>query len=105
VSGANQLVWLELHYLRGKQMSNPDLLSRISINPNICVGKPCIRGHRIWVSLILDYLAAGETIEGLLEAYPSLDRADVLACIAYGVEPITKKARDDPHLTVPYRDY
>ncbi|KGF74053.1 hypothetical protein DO97_00660 [Neosynechococcus sphagnicola sy1] len=67
-------------------MSNSDLLFRISSDPNICFGKPCIHGHRIWVSLILDYLAAGETIEGVLEAYPSLDRADVLACIAYGAE-------------------
>jgi uncharacterized protein (DUF433 family) len=37
-------------------MSSSQLLSRISVNPNICVGKPCIKGHRIWVSLILDFL-------------------------------------------------
>jgi uncharacterized protein (DUF433 family) len=67
-------------------MTNIDLLSRISIDPNICFGKPCIRGHRIWVALILDYLAAGETVEGLLEAYPSIEREDILACIAYGAE-------------------
>lgn len=63
-----------------------DLLSRISIDPNICFGTPCIRGHRIWVSMILDYLAGGETIEGILEAYPSIEREDILACIAYGAE-------------------
>ncbi len=67
-------------------MSNNDLLSRISIDPNICFGKPCIRGHRIWVSLILDYLASGMTVEEVLEAYPSIEREDVLACIAYGAE-------------------
>lgn len=67
-------------------MTKENLLSRISINPNICFGKPCIRGHRIWVSLILDYLAGGETIEEILEAYPSIEREDVLACIAYGAE-------------------
>ncbi len=67
-------------------MSSTDLLSRISIDPNICFGKPCIKGHRIWVALILDYLAAGETIEGVLEAYPSIQREDVLACMAYGAE-------------------
>lgn len=67
-------------------MSSNRLLSRISIDPNISFGKPCIKGHRIWVSLILDYLAAGETIEGLLEAYPSIEREDILACIAYGAE-------------------
>jgi uncharacterized protein (DUF433 family) len=67
-------------------MNSTDLLSRISIDPNICFGKPCIKGHRIWVALILDYLAVGETIEGVLEAYPSIQREDVLACIAYGAE-------------------
>ena len=63
-----------------------NLLSRIAIDPNICSGKPCIKGHRIWVSLILDLLAAGKTIEEILCAYPSIVREDVLACIAYGAE-------------------
>lgn len=67
-------------------MINDNLLSRISIDPNICFGKPCIRGHRIWVSLILDFLAGGATVEEVLEAYPSIEREDVLACIAYGAE-------------------
>ena len=62
---------------------NP-LLNRISVNPNICFGKPCIRGTRIWVSLILDFIAAGDTIDDILEAYPHITRADVLACVAYG---------------------
>ncbi|MEZ6233057.1 MAG: DUF433 domain-containing protein [Phycisphaerales bacterium] len=63
-----------------------ELLDRITITPNVCFGKPCIRGTRIWVSLILDMLAAGDTIEMLLEAYPHLKRDDILACIAYGAE-------------------
>jgi uncharacterized protein (DUF433 family) len=67
-------------------MSNENLLSRIVIEPNICSGKPCIKGHRIWVSLILDLLAAGETPEEILQAYPSISREDILACIAYGAE-------------------
>jgi uncharacterized protein (DUF433 family) len=67
-------------------MTRDNLLSRISIDPNICFGKPCIRGHRIWVSLILDVLAGGATIEELLEEYPSIEREDILACIAYGSE-------------------
>jgi uncharacterized protein (DUF433 family) len=65
-------------------MTHDELLSRISIDPNICFGKPCIRGHRIWVELILAALASGESLEGLLEAYPSIQREDILACIAYG---------------------
>lgn len=64
---------------------NP-LLSRISADPNVCFGKPCIRGTRIWVSLLLDFLAAGATIEEILEDYPQLRRDDVLAAVAYGAE-------------------
>ncbi len=67
-------------------MDKDKLLARISIDPNICFGKPCIRGHRIWVSLILDQLAAGGTIREILDDYPGLEEADVLACIAYGAE-------------------
>ena len=67
-------------------MDRKDLLSRISINPQICFGKPCVRGHRIWVSLILDLLADGQTVQEILEDYPGLDEADVQACIAYGAE-------------------
>ena len=67
-------------------MKNQELLARIRVNPSICFGKPTIRGHRIWVSLILDFLASGMTIEEILEDYPDLEREDVLACIAYGAE-------------------
>lgn len=67
-------------------MTRDDLLSRISIDPNICFGKPRIRGHRIPVYLILDLLASGETIEEILQEYPSIEREDVLACLAYGAE-------------------
>ena len=67
-------------------MIRDELLSRIVIDPNICFGKPTIRGHRIWVSLVLDFLASGMTIDEILDDYPGLERADVLACIAYGAE-------------------
>ncbi len=60
------------------------LLERISVDPNICFGKPCIKGTRIWVALILDFLAAGNTFEEILEAYPYLSQEDILACVAYG---------------------
>ena len=62
------------------------LLQRIRIDPNICFGKPCIRGTRIWVSLILDQLAAGETFEDVMSNYPQLTHQDILAAIAYGAE-------------------
>jgi uncharacterized protein (DUF433 family) len=67
-------------------MTREELLARISIDPNICFGKPCIKGHRIWVSLILDFLAGGMTIAEILEQYPGLEEADIYACIAYGAE-------------------
>lgn len=67
-------------------MNRSEVLERISVNPKICFGKPCVRGHRIWVSLILDFLASGSTIADILENYPGLEEADVYACIAYGAE-------------------
>jgi uncharacterized protein (DUF433 family) len=77
-----ELVW----EYRRFEMTKKELLSRISIDPNICFGKPCIRGHRIWVSLILDFLASGMTPQEILKQYPGLEEADILACIAYGAE-------------------
>jgi uncharacterized protein (DUF433 family) len=62
------------------------LLARITINPNVCFGKPCVRGHRIWVSLILDWLASGMSQQEILDDFPELEPADINACIAYGAE-------------------
>ncbi|HYA06674.1 MAG TPA: DUF433 domain-containing protein [Xanthobacteraceae bacterium] len=62
------------------------LLDRISINPAVCGGKPCIKGTRIWVSLILGVLASGTTEAELLAEYPVLRHDDILAAIAYGAE-------------------
>jgi len=67
-------------------MSKDELLLRISINSNICFGKPCIRGHRIWVSLVLDLLASGWSVQEVMANYPGIQEADVRACIAYGAE-------------------
>lgn len=67
-------------------MSREELLNRISIDPEICFGKPCIKGHRIWVSLILDFLSEGWSFSDILESYQQLDEADIRACIAYGAE-------------------
>jgi len=64
---------------------NP-LLERISIDPEVCFGKPCIRGTRIWVSLILDLLASGMSFEEVLAEYPQLSLEDIRATIAYGPE-------------------
>jgi len=66
--------------------THEELLNRISIDPRVCFGKPCIKGTRIWVSLILDFLASGMTADEVLKQYPGLTALDLQACIAYGAE-------------------
>jgi uncharacterized protein (DUF433 family) len=77
-------------------MTREELLNRISIDQNICFGKPCIRGHRIWVSQILDRLASGDATQQILADYPGLEEADILACIAYGSEMSRERYIDVP---------
>lgn len=79
------LILVELETAEEICPMNP-LLERIAINPDICFGKPCIRGTRIWVALILDFLASGMTIGEILTEYPQLMVDDVRAAIAYGAE-------------------
>lgn len=64
-------------------MDNDNLISRITIDSQVCNGKPAVRGMRITVKTILDFLAAGETVENLCQAYPYLEREDIFACIHY----------------------
>ena len=72
------------------------LLERISIDPDVCFGKPCIQGTRIWVSLILGFMADGMTNEEILEEYPQLIREDFLAALAYGAEMTRERYVDLP---------
>lgn len=62
-------------------MDREKLLSRISVDPNVCFGRPCIRGTRIWVSLVVDNLAEGVGEAELLEAYPQLVLEDIRAAL------------------------
>ncbi len=62
-------------------MSNDNLLSRISVDPDICHGKPSVRGLRYPVETILEYLAGGDSAEDLLAELPDLEREDILACL------------------------
>ncbi len=71
---------------QSKKMNREELLARIWIDPKRCFGKPCIRGHRIWVSLILDLLASGSSADEILAEYPGLEKEDLQACIAYGAD-------------------
>jgi uncharacterized protein (DUF433 family) len=63
-----------------------DWKSRITIDPQICHGKPCIKGTRIWVSLIVDNLASGATYDEIIKAYPSLTKEDIRAALAFAAE-------------------
>lgn len=58
-------------------------IERIISDPKICSGKPCIKGTRIPVHIILDLLAAGEDFEGIKKAYPNITDEDIRACLAY----------------------
>lgn len=69
---------------------------RISIDPNVCHGKPCIKGTRIWVSLIVDNLAAGSSEKEVVKAYPSLSREDIRAALAYAAEMARERYVDIP---------
>jgi uncharacterized protein (DUF433 family) len=64
-------------------MSNDNLLSRITVDPEICHGKPCVRGLRYPVETILEYLAGGDSVEDLLAEFPDLEREDILACLEF----------------------
>ncbi|MFB9861759.1 DUF433 domain-containing protein [Rufibacter immobilis] len=62
------------------------LLERITIDPNICHGKPTIRGLRYPVDNMLELLASGMTVDELLEDYPDLEKEDFLACLQYAAK-------------------
>jgi uncharacterized protein (DUF433 family) len=61
-------------------------MNSIVIDPQICNGKPIISGTRITAQTVLEFLAAGDSIEDVLEGYPSLSRDDVLACLRFSAE-------------------
>ncbi len=63
-----------------------DLLARITVDPRICGGNPCIKGTRIYISIILDALAEGLTPEEIIDHYPSLQIEDIRAAVAYAAE-------------------
>ena len=65
-----------------------NLPSRLASNPEVMMGKPCIKGTRIPVYLLLHKMAAGEDSDQLLAAYPQLTKEDLLACLEYAAAPI-----------------
>ena len=65
-------------------MTNDNLLLRITVDPNICHGKPCVRGLRYPVEFLLELLSSGMTVEQILADYPDLETDDLRAACAYG---------------------
>ena len=72
-------------------MADEALLSRITVDPEICHGKPCIRGLRYPVETILEYLAGGDSTETLLAEFPDLRREDILACLEFSRQMLAAK--------------
>ncbi len=71
--------------------------TRISVDPQVCHGKPCIKGTRIMVSIILDYLSAGESQEEILKAYPQLSPEDIRAVMEYAAWLVHEEERQPLH--------
>jgi uncharacterized protein (DUF433 family) len=69
------------------------LLSRITIDPQVCHGKPVIRGLRYPVESMLEYLAAGDSIDDLLAEFPDLEREDFLACLEFATRSIQLRSQ------------
>ncbi|PKO21997.1 MAG: hypothetical protein CVU38_11765 [Chloroflexi bacterium HGW-Chloroflexi-1] len=79
-------------------MSEMDLLNRITVNPRIFGGKPIVRGRRLAVEHILGMLAAGDTAQTLLEAYPWLEPDDIRACLLYARKVVGEERIEPPLL-------
>lgn len=67
-------------------MTHDELLGRVTVDPNVCGGKPCVRGTRIYIAIILDALAEGLTPDEIVDHCPSLRPEDVRAAAAYAAE-------------------
>ena len=69
-------------------------MERIELNPEVCNGKPVVRGTRISVQTVLSFLSAGDSIDDVLAGYPQLQRDDVLSCLEYA------RRLSDTHATI-----
>ncbi len=71
--------------------SDTYIFDRITVNPARCSGRPTIRGTRLTVTNILDFLGAGDSVEDMLDEYPQLEREDVLACIRFALATVRER--------------
>jgi len=72
-------------------ITDPDLLKRVTVNPEVMVGKPVIRGTRIPVAMILRMMGQSMPLEDILRAYPSLERADIDAALTYAAHVLERR--------------
>jgi uncharacterized protein (DUF433 family) len=73
-------------------------LDRITVDPNVCLGQPTIRGTRITVSVILKLLAGGKSIQEVLEAYPELEEEDIRQAIKYAAWVVSEQLHPVPNV-------
>ena len=65
---------------------------RITIDPDLCNGRPTIRGMRLTVQTVLEFLAAGDSAEDVVESYPFLEMADIQACLHFALENLARQS-------------
>ena len=73
--------------------------NRITIDPNVCNGKPTIRNKRIAVQTILDFLSNGDEVDEILEQYPTLEREDIFACLKFASDLMQNNYSIEPVVT------
>lgn len=69
-----------------------NLMDRITVNPDVSFGKPVIRGTRMAVVFLMEHLAAGDSHEDILRAFPFLEKEDILACLQYATQLLDKNS-------------
>lgn len=69
------------------------MLHRITIDPEVCHGRPVIRGLRYPVEAMLEYLAAGDSVDDLLNEFPDLERDDLLACLEFATQSLKLRSQ------------
>ena len=77
-------------------MEHEELLARVTVDPKVCTGKPCIRGTRIYIAIILDALAEGLTPEEIIDHYPSLKVEDIRAAVPTPLNSLVKTSGRSP---------
>ena len=70
------------------------ILERVTLLPDVCNGKPTVRGMRITIETILQFLSAGDTVEAILDAFPFLEKEDIQACIAFALKNLSSYKND-----------